>query len=88
MKRKRKEKRKGKKWTVFLFFIIEAQAEEEHVCLCAFVLCSWKKVKHAPSRVRLHTQALNREQVGNCMIRGMDKIRRKALDIWRSSASG
>lgn len=69
------------KFFSFFFLLIEAQAEEEHVCLCVFVLCSWKKVKHAPSRVCLHTQALNREQVGRRMVGGMDKTRRKALDI-------
>ena len=46
------------------------ELEEEHVCL--LVLCSTKKVKHAPSRVCLHTQAFNegergkRERVSAC----------------------
>lgn len=48
MKERRKwRKEEGKKSEVD--FLIEAQLEEEHVCLCLLVLCSRKKVKHAPS---------------------------------------
>lgn len=61
-------------------FLIEAQLEEEHVCLCLLVLCSRKKVKHAPSRVCLHTQALNGEQVGRRRDGEMEGCRRKAPD--------
>lgn len=40
--------------------------------VCLLVVCSRrkKKVKHAPSRVCLHTQALNGEQVGRCRDEG------------------
>lgn len=58
------------------FFLIEAQLEEEHVCLHLHVLCGGKKVKRAPNWVRLHTQALNGEQVGAAV----EGCKRKALD--------
>lgn len=61
----------GEKWSGF--FLIEVQLEEEHVCLCLCVLCSRKKVKHAPNRARLHTQALNGEQVGRCRDGGVQE---------------
>lgn len=72
-KRRKTERKKSE-----VDFLIEAQLEEEHVCL--LVLCSRKKVKHAPSRVCLHTQALNGEQVERCRDRGMEGCRRKAPD--------
>lgn len=64
--KEKKERRKGGGVKSEVDFLIEAQLEEEHVCLRLLVLCSGKKVKHAPSRVCLHTQALNGEQVGRC----------------------
>lgn len=54
-------------------FLIEAELKKEHVCLCLCVLYSRKKVKHAPNRERLHTQALNKEQVGRCTDEGVQK---------------
>lgn len=59
-RKEEKEKGRGKKSEVD--FLIEVQLEEEHVCLCLVV--QQEKVKHAPSRAWLHTQALNGEQVG------------------------
>lgn len=55
-KGKKEKRKKEKKWSVFL---IEAQLEEEYVHVCLLMLQSRKKVKHAPSRECLHTQALN-----------------------------
>lgn len=75
MKERRKGERTGGKSEVD--FLIEAQLEEEHVCVCLLVLYSRKKVKHAPSSVCLHTQALNGEQVGRCRDGGMVVCRRK-----------
>lgn len=67
------------------FFLIETQLEEKHVCLCLLVLCSMgkKKVKHAPSRVCLHTQALNGEQVGRCRDEGWRGARERLPIIAR-----